>query len=248
MIQKFDISIEKHRDLCPTCGSNYNNFKGPLKEWKNNNCNCYQQNKLWKDYSLINIPRQFYSKDFSDYEFIDDEENKGYFINIKKYIENIDAVYESGSNLFLYSGASSTGKTFFATCILKEAYRKNYITYFVPFVHIYNEISNSRDFGNYLKKLCSYDFLVIDSIDKIIKTVFLSDLKVLNFLEELLKTRYKPTIFTSQESINADLETLKIVKRSLKEKVFELHIDHAKAYNKNDYWDRLLETKKEIIK
>ena len=246
MIEVFNL--EKHKDICPICNSNYNNFKGPLDEWKNQDCNCYQQNKLWKDYSLANIPHDFFSKDFNDYEFKEEETNKKYFNDMKKYIEYIDNVYESGSNLFLYSNTSSTGKTFFATSILKEAYRKKYSVYFIRFIHIYNEISNSKDFKNYLKKLNKYDFLVIDSIDKEIKTNFFSDIKVLNFLEEFLKLRHKPIIFTSQKGINSDLETIKIVKSSLKDKVFELHIENPKQYNPNNYWDRILNVKREMIK
>lgn len=234
-------------NICPICNSDYNNFSGTKENWKTDTCNCYLQNKLWRDYSLANIPRDLYSKDINDYEFKFDE-NKQYFQNILKYIEYLDKVFENGSSLLLYSDLSSVGKTFFATSILKEAYRKNYSIYFLQFIYFYNEITNVKNYQNYFDKINKYDFLVIDSVDKHVKREFMTDIKFLNLFEEFLRKRSKPTIFTSQKSLFSDLETLKVIKDCFKNKIYEIHIDNPQQYNPNDYWQKIMVLKKKIFK
>lgn len=239
----------KHKDTCPICKSNYNDFSCKREEWKNGDCNCYLQNKLWKDYTLANIPNDYFSKDITDYEFAEQNKDKKFFIEINKYINYLDNVYESGSGLFLYSETPSVGKTFFGISILKAAYKLEYSIYFSPFVHIYNKITTMKDYSDFIDKLNVYDFLLIDGIDRDIKRDFLTDVKVLNFFEEFLKKRFKPIIFTSSSTpINSRFEPIKIVKACLKDRIYELNIDSTFQYNNSNFWDKIMNAKKEIIK
>lgn len=247
MIEPFDI--KRHKDICPICGSNYTNFACKKEEWHTENCNCYKQNRLWRDYSLANIPLDYYCKDFSDYEFKEENKTKKYLEEITKYIQYIDKVYESAASLFLYSDAESVGKTFFATSILKEAYRKGYSIYFLQFVHFYNEIARTKDVDKYLDSLNNYDFLVIDSIDRNLNLTFMTDIKVINLFEEFLRRRFKPIVFTSKKPLSSEtLSLLSVVKSCLKTKIYELYIDTANRYVPNDYWNRIMTARKEIIK
>jgi len=243
------FDLNKHKDICPTCKSDYNTFSCERKDWKTSDCNCYLQNKLWKDYSLANIPNDYFSKDFNDYSFFETEKEKKYFKEIKKYINNLDKVYEYGASLFLYNKLSYVGKTFFAICILKEAYRKNYSIKFVQFAKIYSEVISNRDCEQFLKNLNKFDFLVIDSTDKIIKKEFLTDIKLLNYFENFLKNRFKPIIFTSSSQLDENIEILKIIKKSLRNRIYELYVDSSQQYyNPNNYWENILSEKLKIIK
>jgi len=246
MFKQFDIL---NKDLCPICNSNYNSFSGKREDWHNEDCNCYLQNKLWQEYSVANLPLDYYSKDIYDYSFKDESKDSKYYLEILKYIEFLDKIYEYGSSLFLYSDISSTGKTFFATSILKEANKKGYSIYFLPFIHLYNELSNcNNDYLNILNKLNNFDFLVIDSVDKELNRGYLSDTKILNIFEEFLNVRFKPIIFTSQKELNSNIETLKLVKKSLKNRIYEVFIDNPIQYTPNDYWEKVIRFKKEKIK
>jgi DNA replication protein DnaC len=246
MFDQYNSLINK--DICPICKSNYNSFKGPREEWHNKDCNCFIQNKLWIDYSIAEIPNNFFSKDINDYEFTEQSSSSNFLSEIKKYIKLIDKVHQTGSCLFLCNELSAIGKTFFSICILKEAYRKKYSIKFLPFVKIYNEIINHKN-DTFLKSINDIDFLVIDSIDKEVGREFLSDIKVLNIFEEFLKIRFKPIIFTACSRLeDRQLETIKITKSCLKHRIYELYIDSQNQYTNMNYWDNITSFKKEVIK
>lgn len=247
MIDSFDFG--KHQDLCPSCGSNYLDFKCSKNEWKNKDCNCFEQNKKWRDYTISGIPNSYFSKNINDYHLIRDSGGKKYFEDIKKYIKYIDQVYKSGSCLYIYNQLTSTGKTFFAVSILKEAYYRKYSIQFLSLLKIQNELFSNKDVEKFLKKANEKDFLVIDSIDREIKKDFLIDIKLLNYFEQFLKERNKPIIFTSSSSLSSDNQIVKIIKNSLKDRIYEVYIDTPVQYlDHQNYWNNIENYKGEYIK
>lgn len=235
------------RDLCPTCGSNYAKFSCKREDWKNGDCNCNQQNKLWVEYSIANIPREYFSKDFSDYEFKDISKDKKFYKDIKKFVEYIDNVSEMGACLYLHNEVPSTGKSFFAISILKEAHRKNYSINFVPFVKIYNEVLNNR--FDIFNKLDKTEFLVIDGVSRKTNTTFLADVKLLTHFEQFLRERHKPIIFTGSATLsNPDYDLLGVIKKVMQNRIYELNIDSDLQYENLNYWDNIKTAKKEQIK
>jgi DNA replication protein DnaC len=248
MIESFDY--EKHFDLCPTCGSSYSYATCKREDWKNETCNCYEQNKLWKEYTFSGIPNDYFSKDISDYEFKTDATGDKYYNDILKYCKYLHQVLLSGSCLFLHNELTSTGKTFFAISILKEAYRLDYSIQFLPFLKIQNELLSNRDVEKFLKNANKKDFLVIDSVDREIKKDFLSDIKVLNFFEEFLKNRFKPIIFTSSSPLNnTNLHLLNVIKSVLKSRIYEIFIDSPRQYlDHHNYWNNIVDSKRERLK
>lgn len=240
-------NLEYQKDICPICGSSYTLFKGPKEEWKNGECNCYLQNKLFLDYRMANLPYEYFSKDLSDYEFKENTKDKKFYCELKKFIELLDGVYETGSCIYLHNGIPSTGKTFFAISILKEAYRKKYSIFYIPFVKVYSEVLNgNKDIFSTIDKK---DFLVIDSVDKKLNKDFLTDIKLLNYFESFLRERCKPIIFTGSTSLSSpEYNVLTVIKQSLKNKIYELHIDSDLQYECSNYWDTIVHSQKKIFK
>lgn len=239
---------DEHENICPICNSDYSNFNCPKKEWKNGDCNCFLNNSLWRDYTIANIPNDYFSKDINDFEFINQCKDLNFYKNICKYANNIVQVYNAGFSLFLYNETQSVGKTFFAISILKEAYRKKYSIFYCPFVTIYNNISDKQN-TSFLKELDKYDFLVIDGIDKQLNCSFLTDTKILNYFEEFLRKRFKPIIFTSNNKLKSDISTLKVIDKIMKTRIIEIFIDTKHQYNQVDScWETIMNPKKEIIK
>ncbi len=83
---------------------------------------------------------------------------------VDDYTKNIQENYLIGKSICL-AGTQGTGKTMSAICILKEAIKQNFSTYYITASDLLNEMTNSKtnhDFRNLLKYV---DFLVIDELD-----------------------------------------------------------------------------------
>jgi len=81
---------------------------------------------------------------------------------IEGYINNIDGNYMSGYSICL-SGSQGTGKTMSSICILKEAIKNNYSTYYITASDMLSGLTGKDNVLR--KKLKDVDFLVIDELD-----------------------------------------------------------------------------------
>ena len=149
-----------------------------------------------KRYARAEIPVCYWNLPFST--FTGNEVVKS---AIRKVIKNIDSFYDSGTSIN-FIGGLGTGKTSLACVILKNAIVKDYSAHYTDMKTIANKLSfSASEFSEYMNRLMSVDFLVIDEVDG--RWVLQSEKSERFFgstMEFLLRNRYQnglPTIICS---------------------------------------------------
>tara|TARA_B100001094_G_C18196186_1_gene811206 strand:- start:13690 stop:14361 length:672 start_codon:yes stop_codon:yes gene_type:complete len=155
-------------------------------------------------YSLANIPVEYWSKSFKNFEG-----DPNFKKTIRKKIENIDLLYDSGKSL-IFAGNLGTGKTYTACCILKLAIANRYSALYTTMADVVaNILSSQMDTSRYYQELIKKDFLVIDEFSS--HWIFPSEKAEQLFgtsLEYVLRTRFQnqlPTILCSNDN---DLDSI----------------------------------------
>lgn len=87
------------------------------------------------------------------------------------YIEHLQDMYMEGKSL-CFAGSQGTGKTMTSICILKDAIKKGYSTYYTTASDVLNNLTNYKNSSWLREKLRTVDFLVIDELDS---RFFISD-------------------------------------------------------------------------
>jgi len=149
-------------------------------------------------YASANIPVEYWSMSFKNFSG-----DKNFKDIIKKKIEDIDAMYDSGKS-HMFSGNLGTGKTYTACCILKRAVAKGYSGSYTTMADVVaNILSGQVDTARYYSELIGKDFLVIDEFSS--HWIFPSEKAEQLFgtsLEYVLRTRFQnqlPTILCSND-------------------------------------------------
>ena len=91
-----------------------------------------------KSLSLIGIPKDMQEKTMKDFDTFQEESLESVKTCIEDYIINLDVQFEKNNGLFLY-GSNGVGKTFIASTVIKEAYRRRYRSKRVSFADYVQE-------------------------------------------------------------------------------------------------------------
>lgn len=81
-----------------------------------------------------------------------------------EYVENLQDKYMDGKSI-CFAGNQGTGKTMSSICILKEAIKKGFSTYYTTASDILNNMTDYKNNSELRKRLRTTDFLVIDELD-----------------------------------------------------------------------------------
>lgn len=156
---------------------------------------CQKKASRIDKYAAAEIPVQYWNSSYKDFEG-----DKKFAEKFREHLKDIKSVYNNGKSIILV-GTLGVGKTYSVCCMLKIALVNDYSVYYTTMADI---ISHSIREGDYLEKLLSVDFLVIDELDP--RWIFPSEKTEQLFgstMEHLLRTRFQnklPTIMCS----NAD--------------------------------------------
>ena len=141
---------------------------------------------------MIGIPKQFVDKDIEDFDTFDDEQFKAVKKFAIEYIANIPDNFENCRGLYLY-GSNGTGKSFIASVIIKEAYRRRYSAYRVTFANYigsYTRLWSSKDLAEKeeleadLYRYKAAEFLALEEVGKEIESSVTAPI-----LEDLIRYR-----------------------------------------------------------
>jgi DNA replication protein DnaC len=131
------------------------------------------------------------------------------FNRCRRYCDVSNETLKEGMGIYLY-GDTGTGKTHLTACIVNELINKQYQVLFTNFFEISKMIRST--FGkigisenDYIDRLASIDFLVIDDLGTERVQNGESDLWLQEKIFDVLNKRYnnkKPTIFSSNHSIS----------------------------------------------
>lgn len=115
---------------CPTCGGlgRYN------LDFETHECDCQLQRLLQKHYFAANIGREYHDICLSDF---DGPDTDTVVPVVREYIDNFDHNFHFGLGL-TFTGPLGTGKTFAATCVLKELIKRGEDVYFITFEELIN--------------------------------------------------------------------------------------------------------------
>lgn len=153
-------------------------------------------NRLTK-YASSGIPSFFWDKSIKKFEG-----NPIFKQKIQSYAQDINEWYDSGKSLILVGGLG-TGKSYMSCCCLKLASVADYSTIYTTMMDIINNVVSNKE-PEFLKKILSCDFLVIDEFDS--RWIFPSEKSEQMFssnMEYLLRSRFQeglPTIICSNTS------------------------------------------------
>lgn len=133
-------------------------------------CDCLKS--ILFEYELLcsNIPERYRRVKFEHFQEKDDPG----FQYIKKYCGKLDNARKKGIGVHLYTKKAGTGKTFLASCILIEAMRQGYSTWFTSLEQLIEDIKlgftdkQKRDITEWA--MFKADFLLIDEVAKFQKT------------------------------------------------------------------------------
>lgn len=189
--KKLDRKKEQVKEACKMCSGD--------------SCiKCEAASSRLDKYSLANIPVEYWSKSFKDFEG-----DPNFKKTIKSRIENIDSLYDNGKSL-IFAGNLGTGKTYTACCILKLAIANRYSALYTTMADVVaNMLSSQMDTSKYYEELIGKDFLVIDEFSS--HWIFPSEKAEQLFgtsLEYVLRTRFQnqlPTILCSNDN---DLDSI----------------------------------------
>lgn len=162
--------------------------------------------------SLIGVPKKLQKlemKDFDTYDSEDLEKIKSFFIS---YISDLPEKFETNSGILL-RGSNGVGKTFIASMIVKEAYRRRYTarrTTFVGYISKYTDMwfakthEEKESFETDLVvNFKGVDFLALEEVGKEIDTKI-----SIPILEDLLRYREEKGLVTIL-CTNLSLDVLK---------------------------------------
>ena len=82
----------------------------------------------------------------------------------EEYVSDLGERYSDGKSICL-SGNQGTGKTMTSVCILKQAIKSGYSSFYITASDMLNDLTNYRESGNLRITLKESDFLVIDELD-----------------------------------------------------------------------------------
>ncbi len=158
---------------------------------------CQKKGSRIDKYATSEVPVQYWDLSFKDFKG-----DQKFAEKFRGYLGGVKNVYNEGKSLILV-GTLGVGKTYSVCCLLKIAIVNDYTAYYTTMADI---ISNAIKEGgsDYLARLLSVDFLVIDELDP--RWIFPSEKSEQLFgstMEHLLRTRFQnklPTIMCS----NAD--------------------------------------------
>lgn len=148
------------------------------------------------------VPKKFHNlnieDDFDDYGSESLAEVKEFIIN---YMNNLDDKFDNNEGLFLF-GSNGVGKSYLASFIVKEAYRRRYTskrTTFAEYITEYTRVWNARNKAEreelesmFYHEYKAVEFLVLEEVGKEIDTKI-----AIPILEDCLRYREEkglPTI------------------------------------------------------
>lgn len=146
----------------------------------------------------------FGSADFSDKTFKNDNGNNPYVSSVaKKYVENFEEFKSSAKGLIFF-GDCSSGKTFFAACIVNALLDNGYRCIMTNFPKIINQMLHTKDVQGVINQLIKYDLIVLDDLGVEPKTEFATAqvYNVVDSLDRAKKTMVITTNYTSDEIKN----------------------------------------------
>lgn len=122
-----------------------------------------QQLDVYRKMALAKVPLKFWDNEIKDLE------ERRVRIIARKYVNNIDHIWQKGWGLFIY-GRNGTGKSMLASIILKEAIKQGFQVYFTSLSEVLQKYCDSM-YNPELRRIfeeeiLSADFLVLDDIDK----------------------------------------------------------------------------------
>jgi DNA replication protein DnaC len=141
----------------------------------------------------MGVPKKFHGLCMKDFYTNDNKSLENIRDFLLEYTSNLDEQFKNCHGIFLY-GSNGTGKTFTASMIVKEAYRRRYTakrTTFVEYIQQYTKMWGAKDpeekelleldFYNYYKAV---EFLVLEEIGKEVDSKIATPI-----LEDLLRYR-----------------------------------------------------------
>lgn len=81
-----------------------------------------------------------------------------------QYTKDLNANYMEGKSI-CFAGSQGTGKTMVSICLLKEAIKKGFTTFYTTASDILNNMTDYKNSGRLRQTLRNVDFLVIDELD-----------------------------------------------------------------------------------
>lgn len=140
---------------------------------------------------------------------------------LREYAENFESNYKNGKGLYIY-GNTGTGKTYSACCIANELINSgNYSVFFLKACQFGNIITDQKDKQGYIKKICSYDLLIIDDFGTVRQTDFGKE-QMFNLIDTRIETGL-PVIFTSNLDFREEIwEKTDTEKRRIYDRVIKL--------------------------
>ena len=160
---------------------------------------------------MIGVPKQFVDKGIEDFDTFGEER----YENIKKFAENyiadIDGNFKNCQGICFY-GSNGTGKSFIASIIIKEAYRRRYAAYritFANYISCYTRSWSSKNLDEKeeleadLYRYKAAEFLALEEVGKEIENSVTAP--VLEDLIRFREDRQLPTIICT----NLQMKNLK---------------------------------------
>jgi DNA replication protein DnaC len=129
------------------------------------------------------------------------------------YIENLDAYFDAGLGLMLYSERTGTGKSLLTYLVLKEAMARGYRVYFTNFTEMIefhtDGWTDAEHRAWFVKRLQHADFLAIDEMGKESLVKNRAEM-VVELVDRVIRTRIahgRPTIISTNLSPEGGEET-----------------------------------------
>lgn len=146
---------------CPTCrGTGKYKFEGEEHVCPENEFGQHEQDLLFKEYCLHNVPLEFQQLDWDAFPYSD---RKAEFDN---YVDNFETIRFSGIGWEIYGAQKGVGKTFGATGILKELVKAGFDGWFAVFADVknYHELTDGFRRDYLVGKLRNSEILVLDEV------------------------------------------------------------------------------------
>ena len=141
---------------------------------------------------MIGIPKQFVDKSIEDFDTFGDDQFEAAKKFAAEYIADIPDNFDNCHGLYLY-GSNGTGKSFIASVIIKEAYRRRYSAYrvtFANYISCYTRLWSSKDLAEKeelevdLYRYKAAEFLALEEVGKEIENSVTAPI-----LEDLIRYR-----------------------------------------------------------
>lgn len=149
----------------------------------------------------------------------DDKQNQEISEIMRKYADNFDEFFETGTGLLLY-GSIGTGKTYYAACIVNALVERFWSAYMTNFSRILNQLQTAQYRQDYIDGIVRYPLLVIDDLGSERESSFAREL-IYNVIDSRYKTNM-PVVITTNLSLSEIMNCKDVERRRIYDRLLEM--------------------------